>query len=76
MIAHDAVRPGDQLRVKVAISSLREDSAVSEGRVSVGERCVLEATGIICAILDAERLDEPDATARMGARLTGTKGLL
>lgn len=73
--AFSPVRPGDELRMEITMASVRDDSAVLEGRVSVGDRCVLEAESIICSILDADVLGDPDSTARLGVRLLGTEGL-
>jgi 3-hydroxyacyl-[acyl-carrier-protein] dehydratase len=72
------VHPGDVLLLDVAITSLSADTAVLDGTVHVaGEqpRPVLTATDIICAVIEAERLDDPAATRRMAGQLLGTGAL-
>ena len=72
------VHPGDVLLLDVAITSLSDDTAVLDGTVHVaaGEagqlRPVLTATDIICAVIEAERLDDPAATRRVAGQLLGT----
>lgn len=76
------VHPGDVLLLDVAITSLSTDTAVLDGTVDVAgtdpdepPRRVLEATDIICAVIEAERLDDPAATRRMAGQLLGTGAL-
>ncbi|KLL12386.1 3-hydroxylacyl-ACP dehydratase [Protofrankia sp. BMG5.30] len=65
------VTPGDVLLLDGTVVSISDEVAVLDGTVSVGERTVLTATSIMCALIDAERLDDPVATARMADQLTG-----
>ncbi|MEU4417030.1 3-hydroxyacyl-ACP dehydratase FabZ family protein [Nocardia salmonicida] len=63
------VMPGDELVVTVAISAQTDEAAVLEATVRVEGEPVLIATGIMCALLAAEALDDPAATERMGRTL-------
>jgi 3-hydroxyacyl-[acyl-carrier-protein] dehydratase len=69
------VRPGDVLLLDAEIVSWSDDAAVLDGTVRAarpdGAVTVLTATGILCALVDADRLDDPAATRRMGEQLTG-----
>lgn len=67
------VRPGDILRMEAEVVSHSEEAAVIDGRVTCEGRTVLEASGIMCALIDAEQLDDPADTARMAAQLLGAK---
>jgi len=75
------VHPGEVLLLDVAITSLSGDTAVLDGTVHVAAdgtaelRPVLTATDIICAVVEAERLDDPAATRRMAGQLLGTGAL-
>lgn len=69
--AYSRIVPGDELCLRVEMVSLREDSAVLEGSVTVRDRCVLRASSIICTILSGELFDDPENTARMGSRMLG-----
>ena len=68
------VRPGDVLRLDAEITSLSDDAAVLDGTVAAaagGEQVVLRATGIMCALIEGARLDDPEATRRMAEQLMG-----
>ncbi|MFE2417296.1 3-hydroxylacyl-ACP dehydratase [Streptomyces hokutonensis] len=65
------VRPGDTLRMSADVVGRHDDAAVLDGTVSVDGRPVLRAEGIMCALLDAELLDDPADTARMAGALLG-----
>jgi 3-hydroxyacyl-[acyl-carrier-protein] dehydratase len=67
---HADVVPGDVLVLEGTVASMSGDAAVLDGTVAVDGRPVLTAAGIMCALIDAERLDDPAATARMGDQLT------
>lgn len=69
--AHRDVLPGEVLRMEVTIESMTEEAAVLDGTVSVDGETVLDASGILCALIDAERLDDPAATAAMAGVLQG-----
>ena len=73
---HSDVEPGTVLLLDAEITSVSADAAVLDGTVWVAEdpmtgpeRTVLTATGIMCALIDAEQLDDPAATRRMGDQL-------
>ncbi|MER5740970.1 MULTISPECIES: 3-hydroxylacyl-ACP dehydratase [unclassified Streptomyces] len=67
------VRPGDVLRMEAHVVSSSGEAAVVDGRVTSGGRTVLEARGIMCALIDAEELDDPEDTRRMARMLLGDK---
>ncbi|MET9958604.1 3-hydroxylacyl-ACP dehydratase [Streptomyces sp. NPDC006326] len=69
--AHRAVAPGEVLRMEARIESMNDEAAILDGTVSVDGETVLEASGILCALIDAERLDDPANTARMARQLQG-----
>jgi 3-hydroxyacyl-[acyl-carrier-protein] dehydratase len=69
--AHRSVTPGEVLRMEATIESMTEEAAVLDGIVSVDGETVLEASGILCALIDASRLDDPDQTAAMARVLQG-----
>ncbi|EIV94867.1 3-hydroxylacyl-ACP dehydratase [Frankia sp. QA3] len=65
------VVPGDVLRTHAVVESMSDEAAVLAGLVTVGGETVLEASGILCSLMDAERLDDPADTALMGRQLLG-----
>jgi 3-hydroxyacyl-[acyl-carrier-protein] dehydratase len=73
---HGDVEPGAVLLLDAEITSVSADAAILDGTARVAgdpmtgpDRTVLTATGIMCALIDAERLDDPTATRRMGDQL-------
>lgn len=50
---------------------MNEDAAVLDGTVTVDGEKVLEVSGLLCALIDAERLDDPANTRRMAHQLQG-----
>ncbi|MEU7049017.1 3-hydroxyacyl-ACP dehydratase FabZ family protein [Streptomyces eurythermus] len=66
---HGEVRPGDVLELDVGFGSLDETAVVLDGAVRVGGRTVLEATGVMCAALGSDLLEDPEDTERMGRHL-------
>lgn len=66
------VVPGDVLHLEGTVVSMSDEVAVLDGRVTVDGRTVLTAATIMCALIDAERLDNPVATVRMAQQLTRT----
>ena len=52
------VRPGDVLELQGEVRSMSEEMAVISGTVSVGAWRVLEATDIMCALIDADDLQD------------------
>ncbi|MFJ3235652.1 3-hydroxylacyl-ACP dehydratase [Streptomyces sp. NPDC086787] len=69
--AHRDVAPGEVLRMHATIESMTDEAALLDGTVTVDGESVLEATGILCALIDAERLDDPEDTRRMAHQLQG-----
>ncbi|MEU4996458.1 3-hydroxylacyl-ACP dehydratase [Streptomyces sp. NPDC021622] len=70
----DAV-PGDALDLEVRIRSTSDTAAVLDGTVRVEGRTVLEVEGLMCALIDADRLEDPADTERMGRQLLGQEAL-
>jgi 3-hydroxyacyl-[acyl-carrier-protein] dehydratase len=74
---HGDVRPGEVLLLDAEITSISADAAVLDGTVRVvgaaagrdDSAIVLTAADIMCALVDAERLDDPAATRRMADQL-------
>ena len=77
LLSVDAVRfaapvtPGDVLVMEAEVVTMSDESAVISGRVTVDGVTVLEADQVMCALIEADRLEDLDATERMQARLTG-----
>jgi 3-hydroxyacyl-[acyl-carrier-protein] dehydratase len=69
MVCTGEVVPGDVLAVTATITSLTGDAALVDGGVQVDGRAVLHATGIMCALRDAETLDARDNTERLASQL-------
>ncbi|MET9697396.1 3-hydroxylacyl-ACP dehydratase [Streptomyces sp. NPDC006529] len=69
--ASRAIRPGEVLRMEARIESMTDEAAILDGTVTVDGETVLDASGILCALIDAERLDDPANTARMARQLQG-----
>ena len=67
---HGPVHPGDVLEMTCAVDSWGSDTAVISGRVTVDGRTVLEASEIMCALLDAETLADLTDTERLQQVLT------
>jgi 3-hydroxymyristoyl/3-hydroxydecanoyl-(acyl carrier protein) dehydratase len=68
------VRPGDVLAVDAAVESMGEETAVMSGTVSVGDRVVLRAADVMCALIPAGDLEDPLVTRRRLEQLTSTGG--
>jgi 3-hydroxyacyl-[acyl-carrier-protein] dehydratase len=66
----DVVRPGDVLHLEGAIDSMSDEVAVVSGRVLVDGRAVLEASEIMCALIDAADLADLEDTERLQNMLT------
>jgi 3-hydroxyacyl-[acyl-carrier-protein] dehydratase len=64
------VRPGDVLELAGEVTSMSEEMAVLAGTAAVDGRTVLEAADVMCALIDAGELADPDETARMREQLT------
>jgi 3-hydroxyacyl-[acyl-carrier-protein] dehydratase len=59
------VCPGDVLIMEGTVDSMGDEVAVVSGRVTVDGRTVLEATDIMCALIDADTLEDLQDTVRM-----------
>ena len=66
----DDVRPGDVVELEGAVDSMGDEVAVVSGRATVDGRPVLEAKEIMCALIDADTLENLDDTQRMQNLLT------
>jgi 3-hydroxyacyl-[acyl-carrier-protein] dehydratase len=67
---HREVRPGDVLILEGACDSFGEDTAVVSGRVTVDGETILEASDVMCALIDADTLADLDDTERLQKMLT------
>ena len=70
----DVVRPGDVLELDGRVDSMSDEVAVVSGRVTVDGRPVLEASDIMCALIDAQDLADLDDTKRLQDMLTRANG--
>jgi 3-hydroxyacyl-[acyl-carrier-protein] dehydratase len=64
------VVPGDILVMEGAVESMGDEVAVVSGKVTVDDRTVLEATDIMCALIDADDLADLEDTRRLQEMLT------
>lgn len=65
----DAVRPGDVIELEGHVASMTDEMAVLSGTATVDGRRVLEATDVMCALIDAGDLQDLDDTVRMQEQL-------
>ncbi|MEW1720671.1 3-hydroxylacyl-ACP dehydratase [Streptomyces sp. NPDC093109] len=70
-VLHRPVRPGDVLLLDVTVVSMNDGAAVIDGVARVDGETVLEARSIMCALIDADSLDDPADTTRMAGQLLG-----
>ena len=68
------VRPGDVLELEGHLDSSSEEAAVLSGRVVAGGRTVLEADGMMCVLVEAGTLEDPDRTEARRRLLMGERG--
>ena len=66
------VTPGDVLVMEGSVDSMGDEVAVVSGRVTVDGRTILEAADIMCALIDADTLEDLVETERMQKLLTRT----
>lgn len=64
------VIPGDVLIMEGTVDSMGDEVAVVSGRVTVDGRTVLEAADIMCALINADTLEDLEDTERMQRLLT------
>jgi 3-hydroxyacyl-[acyl-carrier-protein] dehydratase len=69
---HKPVRPGDVLVLTGEIDSFGEETAVLSGTVAVDGEVALEASEVMCALIDADQLADLDDTKRLQEMLTRT----
>lgn len=60
-----SVRPGETLELEGAVESMTDEAAVFSGRALADGRVVLEAQDIMCALIDADELEDPEQTERL-----------
>jgi 3-hydroxyacyl-[acyl-carrier-protein] dehydratase len=65
------VRPGDVLILDATVDSINDEVAVISGTASVSGEAVMQADAVMCALISADQLDSPEATALMQRQLTG-----
>lgn len=68
------VRPGEVLTISGRVEAMNDQMAVLAGDVDVDDQRVLSATGVMCALLDADQLDDDERSERMLTALAGTGG--
>jgi 3-hydroxyacyl-[acyl-carrier-protein] dehydratase len=64
------VHPGDVLELEGTVESMSDEVAVLSGRALCEGRPVMEATDIMCALIDAADLADLEDTLRMQQLLT------
>jgi 3-hydroxyacyl-[acyl-carrier-protein] dehydratase len=64
------VHPGDLVVLEGTVESMSEEMAVLSGRATVEDQPVMTATDIMCALVDADDLEDPEASGRMLSMLT------
>lgn len=67
------VHPGDVVELEGTVDSMSDEVAVVSGRALVDGRAVLEASEIMCALIDAETLADLGDTERLQKMLTRTQ---
>lgn len=70
-VSHRPVRPGEVLRMAATVVSRNDEAAVMDGTVTADGEPALTASGIMCALIDAERLADRADTARHARQLLG-----
>jgi 3-hydroxyacyl-[acyl-carrier-protein] dehydratase len=66
----EPVRPGDIVELEGTVDSMGDEVAVVSGRAIVDGKPVLEAREIMCALIDADTLENLEETERMQKMLT------
>ena len=64
------VRAGDVLILDGVVESMNDEMAVLSGSATVDGTPVMQATDIMCALIDADDLEDPDDSERMLRMLT------
>jgi 3-hydroxyacyl-[acyl-carrier-protein] dehydratase len=65
------VHPGDRLMIEAEIESLQEEAGMVKGRAKVGDNVVVEIESSLCALINAEQLDDPEKTRDMFSIIGG-----
>lgn len=68
------VEPAQSLLLEATVDVMSDEMAVLSGRVTVDDRLVLRADDIMCVLVDAAILDDPEDVDRIARRLTGRDG--
>ncbi len=68
------VHRGDMLELVGAVDVLRDDAATMSGEARVGGRVVLDARDLMCALIDAERLESRSSLESRRDRVLGLSG--
>lgn len=63
------VRPGDVVELEGRVASMTDEMAVVSGTAAVDGKTVLEATDLMCVLIDAADLEDVADTNRMKALL-------
>ncbi len=71
---HGDIRPGDVLLLEGIVDSMSDEVAVLSGTATVDGRVVMEARDIMCILIDADDLADPDETLRLQQLLTQAGG--
>jgi len=66
----EPVLPGDVLELHGTVEAMSDEVAVVSGVGRVGDRTVLVCRDVMCALIDAETLEDPTDVARMQDVLT------
>jgi 3-hydroxyacyl-[acyl-carrier-protein] dehydratase len=66
------VRPGDVIELEGNVATMSDEIAVLSGTATVDGRTVMEATDIMCALIDTGDLADLDDTERLQKQLTRT----
>ena len=64
-----SVRPGDVVMLDGQVDSINSEIAVLSGTASVAGETVMQADSIMCALINADQLDSPEATKSMQEHL-------
>lgn len=65
------VRPGEVLAINGRVEAMNDQMAVLSGEVDSDGHRVLSATGVMCALLDADQLDDDERSEQMLTALAG-----
>ncbi|WP_066905233.1 3-hydroxyacyl-ACP dehydratase FabZ family protein [Millisia brevis] len=69
---HGHAVPGDVVELEAVVRSMTDEMAVLSGTATVDSAVIMRADDIMCALLPADRLDDPVASARILTTLTAS----